>query len=193
MKPIFAWSKKYTIFGGLVAVFTILITLLILSVRLIDFGYVGIVRYEGQLDSVLIQEGMHFINPFTHTVEIIDMRPKVKFSKHQISLKNKDKTLNVTATVQYYVDKNQLAEVFHTFQNVDELDDKVIVPAVENSLWNDWDGLYSENLLIHKVNTGIFQNKLEAASRKNIQNILGLYSLDQNVIVVFRMNFQVYF
>ena len=204
-----------------------LVLFLSFSVKIIDFGYVGIVRYQGKLDLVLVQEGMHFINPFSHTIEIIDLRPKVKFSSHSIQLsENNDisdqhiwrrvvepqnleipkinitfeqvpleksfssRKINITACIQYYVDKSKLSDVFHAFQNVQDLDDRVIVPAINSSL-RLFDGTYSRTTFLHKVKIGLFQNKMEKSTRQEIGKILEKYHLEKSVIVIFRVDFKV--
>ena len=77
---------------------------------------------------------MHFINPFIHTVEILDLRPKASFSTYNITLVDEPESaepVEISATVQYYVDRTKLARVFHIFHHIEDLD-KEVIQRVQN-------------------------------------------------------------
>lgn len=122
-------TVRVAIVGGCLAVFGIAV--LISGIRIVDQTEIGVVKIFGKVDHT-ISGGLNFVNPFTNTVELMDLRVHVKESSFASYTKDAQP---VTASVeyQYELSPGNAMTVATQYGSYEILETKLIAAAEERA------------------------------------------------------------
>ena len=122
-------TARVAIVGGCLAVFGIAV--LISGIRIVDQTEIGVVKIFGKVDHT-ISGGLNFVNPFTNTVELMDLRVHVKESSFASYTKDAQP---VTASVeyQYELSAGNAMTVATQYGSYEILETKLVAAAEERA------------------------------------------------------------
>lgn len=120
---------RMAVVGGCLAIFGI--TVLICGIKIIDQTEIGVVKIFGKVDHT-ISGGLNFVNPFTDTVELMDLRVHVKESSFASYTKDAQP---VTASVeyQYELSAGNAMTVATQYGSYEILETKLVAAAEERA------------------------------------------------------------
>ena len=129
------------------AVLIIIITL-IWSAKTVDAGHVGVVKRFGAVKEDALPEGLNWVTPWITTVEEIDTR--ITHVEERAEASSKDLQVVVAeVSIQYYLDSTMAPKIFQKIGYRSDVEETVIVPAMENSQFCELEVIYVFRYFCH--------------------------------------------
>ena len=123
-------DKKIAVIVGVIV--AILLTVMG-STKIIRQGEVGVVTRLGRATGREMDAGLNLKIPFIEGVVRMDTKIQ-KVDVEGINAGSKDlQTVNIDAVINYHINKEDASDIFSNFQDDDQLYEKVIAPAIQES------------------------------------------------------------
>ncbi len=115
----------------------------------VDAGNRGIMISQGEIQPLLLQEGMYFLWPFTRIVEV-SLRLRVSNTETMAASKDMQK-VHATVSVNWRISENKVMQTFKELGTPDTIEDKVIDRAVSEILKAETAKLTAEEILTKRM------------------------------------------
>ncbi len=130
-------SKKEKRQVGPVRKIILLLAVLIIiisSVAIVGAGERGVLLTFGKVEDVIFDEGFHFKIPFVQSVRNIDVKTLRFTASSEDAASNDLQQVTTEVTLNYKIDSNKVNSVFQKIGDIDQVEDKIIFPAIKESV-----------------------------------------------------------
>lgn len=108
----------------------LLLMFLLLSIRFVDTGEIGVIREWGKMTERTLNPGANFIMPFRDSAITFNLR--IKKDQVETSAASKDmQEVAAIIAVNYHISKENVFEIYENIGDDDLLNDKIIAPSVQ--------------------------------------------------------------
>jgi len=165
-------SKKRIVLSGIAIVigFVLIASLigLFFAWSPVDEGNVGVVTQWGDATGEVLQPGSNYIQPVRQSSNIIPVRPQTvdMIDNNEVFVITKDgQDVWVSTTVRYEVDKNEAVTFYSEYKNINQVEERLIIPTVTSNLRNE-----ASDLTTREVITREGRLALEDAAEKSLKD-----------------------
>ncbi len=150
--------------GIIVSVVVFIVVLILLSIRIVQPGYVGVVVRLGKALPKALDEGIHCVVPLLSSVKPMDAR--IQKAEHKIAAASKDLQLvDAEVSLNYHIDRFKATDLYRDVGlNYESI---IIQPKVEESLKASFTQYAAEALLSERM---LISSEIQASLTKQLQD-----------------------
>lgn len=125
-----------------------LLVVLFSSLGEVSAGYRGVVLQFGAATGEVKPEGLYFINPFTSSIEPMNVQTLSYYTEAEGSAQD-NQTVVTKATLSYRLDPTMLPEIYRTLRNDHE--NRIIAPAMQEAMKVSTASFPAERLAVDRL------------------------------------------